>query len=1593
MKTASVLVAAAVATLAAAWAASAQVPPLISIQGRLLDSDGNPVTGHVVFRVIVHDAPTGGSQLHLEDVGLVPIQNGLYAYTFGTNAAGLQLALTNAECWLEEVVDGEALAPRHRLVSVPYSLRARQVEWVTTNTVIEAGAVTGSALADGAVTSDKLADGSITTNDLSLASVDARYVRKTGDTMTGALAINAGADADLVIDSSGSAVMIGNWAHGQDLGVAVGQAAMGRTGAVAVGTGAIADDHGVAVGMGVGAAEYGAAVGMSAWGTGHGAALGNQAQGASYGVGIGYQAKGSDESVAIGNQTDARGHGVAVGAYTVGSDDGAAVGYGALGNSAGAVVGAGASAVDHGAALGGQARAEDHGVAIGYLAIGQSTSIAVGVMALADRAIAIGASTISTGGSVAVGRGAVARGTGVAVGDGTTADASGTAVGFGSQAITEGTAIGRDAWGHDRGVAIGFEAHGQGTNIAVGTAASAGENGRERIAIGHLLTNQVDDSAALRGTLYLDGGTAIMYRASFGTGPWNNLQDAVETRLTNFVKKAGDTMTGALEINVGPGSNLVIKSTGRSLMIGDTLLCEEDGIAIGPGDVVARNGSVAIGASAIADGSRGTVVGKGAHASGDSVAVGYSAGGGDYSVSIGREANAEAHGFAGGYSAEASDYGVAIGDETDGHDHGVAIGSYAFGYRSGAALGEGSLSHDFGAGVGYNSAAILEGAALGYQAQGIGTSVAVGARSTAEMGGIALGPRSAAVGPNRIAIGQAVTNLIDHSTAVRGTLYLDGGTGIYYRTSFGSGAWTDLRSGLDGQFVNEGQADAITSPMISNGTVAAVDVNAASFSNTFWKVDGNEGTASGTPFLGTTDDQPLELRVHGARALRLEPAVSYGLASPNVIAGHASNVVSAGMIGATISGGGSFDMMVDGRHRVEGHFGTIGGGDANHVAGACSTIAGGQRNQAVQNNSTIGGGEANEASGLGATVGGGVENQADGEYSTVPGGQQNRATAAYGLAAGKGATAGHTGAFVWSDSRGSFASTTNDQFLVSAANGVGIGTNVTPEMLTVAGNVKANSFIGSGSGLTGISGGALAAGSVSNAQLASESVRSANLVDGTISNADLAASAVTSGKIADGTIAADDVNGATFSNTFWKTDGNSGTTTGLHFLGTTDSRPLDVRVHNTRVLRLTPNDNSPDLVGGYMSNDVPDAVAGAVIAGGGNAGYENRASDNFTFIGGGRSNLVGNFAGNLGDAGYAVVVGGYGNRASGYGGAIGGGIRNTASGSDATVPGGEMNTAGGAYSFAAGRYAEALHAGAFVWADTNNVAFSSTAANQFLIRAGGGVGIGTNVTPEKLTVAGNVKADAFIGSGAGLSGISASSLTPGTITTNELDLASVDERYMLKSGDAMGGSLTISAGAGSDLVIDSAGTGVMVGQFAAGADHGTAVGMVATGSTYGVAVGYMANAASWGVAVGQSAQGGQAGTAVGPDAKATEGGIAVGVLADGRKMGIAVGQMATATSNNLALGASATAQNGSNRVAIGQGVVNTVDESTALRGTLYLDGATSILYRAEFGSGPWNQLLTGVNTTKTFYTLAPDGIGVITNTIVVQRGLITAWSP
>jgi len=69
--------------------------------------------------------------------------------------------------------------------------------------------------------------------------------------------------------------------------------------------------------------------------------------------------------------------------------------------------------------------------------------------------------------------------------------------------------------------------------------------------------------------------------------------------------------------------------------------------------------------------------------------------------------------------------------------------------------------------------------------------------------------------------------------------------------------------------------------------------------------------------------------------------------------------------------------------------------------------------------------------------------------------------------------------------------------------------------------------------------------------------------------------------------------------TDWLLTGNAGTTSGTHFLGTTDNVALDLRVNGQRGLRLSPSGPSPNVIGGFSGNSVAAGIGGAAIGGGG----------------------------------------------------------------------------------------------------------------------------------------------------------------------------------------------------------------------------------------------------------------------------------------------------------------------------------------------------------------------------------------------------------
>ena len=162
---------------------------------------------------------------------------------------------------------------------------------------------------------------------------------------------------------------------------------------------------------------------------------------------------------------------------------------------------------------------------------------------------------------------------------------------------------------------------------------------------------------------------------------------------------------------------------------------------------------------------------------------------------------------------------------------------------------------------------------------------------------------------------------------------------------------------------------------------------------------------------------------------------------------------------------------------------------------------------------------------------------------------------------------------------------------------------------------------------------------------------------------------------------------------FWGTAGNSGTTPGNNFLGTTDLEPLAFRVNNILTLMLDANNN---IVGG--GNTIGAGATSAFIGGGsGNTvsaqqatiggGYINVASGQRTTVAGGADNIATNYydtvcggADNIAGGSRTFVGGGTGNHALGVFATIGGGENSSVSSDHGTIGGGYQNTNYGSYS-------------------------------------------------------------------------------------------------------------------------------------------------------------------------------------------------------------------------------------------------------------------------------------------------------------------------
>jgi hypothetical protein len=414
---------------------------------------------------------------------------------------------------------------------------------------------------------------------------------------------------------------------------------------------------------------------------------------------------------------------------------------------------------------------------------------------------------------------------------------------------------------------------------------------------------------------------------------------------------------------------------------------------------------------------------------------------------------------------------------------------------------------------------------------------------------------------------------------------------------------------------------------------------------------------------------------------------------------------------------------------------------------AHATVSGGHANKASASFSTVGGGSGNIANDSGATIGGGYNNVVQAPFSTVAGGMDNRARGRYSFVGGGGGSGGVQG-----DSNaalGDYATVSGGSGNVAAGKksfigggyfniGLGDGSAIAGGQTNEANAIF--SFVGGGTTnrsngyASTIAGGSLNFADSNHASVGGGNVNQASMPFATVSGGSYNFIFGESGFIGGGGNNTISGSGAVISGgQFNRARGEYSVIGGGGGPGIGDSNSVSgdrsfIGGGSQNILSV----NDAVICGG-LENEITAGVQSAIVG-----GQQNScAGGGIAFIGGGAHNansstygVIGGGSDNTADGPQRAAIGGGGhNRAGGWYSTVGGGAADSALGYAATVPGGEQNCAAGQYSLAAGRRAKALHNGSFVWADETNADFASTGNNQFLIRASGGVGIGTT-SPE-----------------------------------------------------------------------------------------------------------------------------------------------------------------------------------------------------------------------------------------------------------------------
>lgn len=118
-----------VALLLLAAVATAEVPHLLTYQGRITDDSGTPLEGSHSLTFRIYDDPTGGTTLWTETHVGVTVSNGLFEVVLGSIETIESSVFSNQPRWLGIRVGlGAELVPRTPIVAVAYAYRAEHAD-------------------------------------------------------------------------------------------------------------------------------------------------------------------------------------------------------------------------------------------------------------------------------------------------------------------------------------------------------------------------------------------------------------------------------------------------------------------------------------------------------------------------------------------------------------------------------------------------------------------------------------------------------------------------------------------------------------------------------------------------------------------------------------------------------------------------------------------------------------------------------------------------------------------------------------------------------------------------------------------------------------------------------------------------------------------------------------------------------------------------------------------------------------------------------------------------------------------------------------------------------------------------------------------------------------------------------------------------------------------------------------------------------------------------------------------------------------------------------------------------------------------------